>query len=120
MNVETALTEAMRIDGAIGAALVDFDSGMALGSRGGGAALDLNVASAGNTEVVRSKMRTLRSLSIEDEIEDILITLQRQYHLIRVLGRPDRASLFLYLALERERANLAMARHTLRTVEGML
>lgn len=120
MDIETALKEAMQIEGALGAALVDYDSGMALGTMGGGKFLDLEVASAGNTEVVRAKMRTMNSLGLQDEIEDILITLGRQYHLIRLLGGAKGGSLFLYLALDRSRANLALARHQLRTIETSL
>ncbi|HEV2637447.1 MAG TPA: hypothetical protein VGX23_20010 [Actinocrinis sp.] len=119
MNIETALKEAMAIDGAIGAALVDYESGMTLGIIGGGTELNLEMAAAGNTEVVRAKVRTLASLGIQDSIEDILITLTRQYHLIRVL-RSTNGGLFLYLALDRQRANLALARHNLRQVEQTL
>ena len=36
MNIETALKEAMTIDGALGVALVDWGSGMSLGTQGGG------------------------------------------------------------------------------------
>src|SRR3954454_24296162 len=86
MNVETALKEALTIDGAVGVALVDYESGMSLGTLGGGDWLDLDVAAAGNTEVVRSKMRVMSALALNDRIEDILITLNRQYHLIRLLG----------------------------------
>lgn len=120
MDVETALKEAMQIEGAVGAALVDYDSGMALGTVGGGKYLNLEVAAAGNTEVVRAKVRTMNSLGLADEIEDILITLGRQYHLIRLLNATKTGSLFLYLALDRNRANLAMARHQLRTIESGL
>lgn len=116
MNIETALKEIMAIDGALGAALVDYESGMSLGTIGGGRDLDLEVAAAGNTEVVRAKMRTLATLKIEDSIEDILITLNRQYHIIRVLDRSI-GFLFLYVALDRERANLALARHHIKRVE---
>ncbi|MBW8486613.1 hypothetical protein [Actinomadura parmotrematis] len=119
MDIETALKEAMAIDGAVGVALVDYESGMCLGTSGGGHGLDLEVAAAGNTEVVRAKMRTLESLAIDDEIEDILITLNRQYHIIRLLTRGG-SQLFLYLALDRERSNLALARHTLRRIDGEL
>ena len=120
MNIETALKEAMTIDGAVGVCLVDWDSGMSLGALGGGKYLDLDVAAAGNTEVIRAKMRTMASLELNDEIEDILITLGRQYHLIRLLSSSRTASLFMYLALDRGKANLAMARHQLRQIERVL
>jgi hypothetical protein len=121
MNIETALKEAMSIDGAVGVALVDYESGMSLGALGGGDWLNLDVAAAGNTEVVRAKMRVMDALALNDGIEDILITLGRQYHLIRLLsGSNGGAALFLYLVLDRERANLALARHHLRRIEGDL
>jgi hypothetical protein len=121
VDIETALKEAMAIDGAIGVALVDWGSGMSLGTLGGGNYLDLEVAAAGNTEVVRAKMRTLEALQLDDKIEDILITLSSQYHLIRLLQRQDdTGGLFLYLALDRAKANLALARHRLKQIEADL
>ncbi|MFC8915123.1 hypothetical protein ACGF5F_22165 [Streptomyces sp. NPDC047821] len=120
-NTETALKEATTIiDGAIGAALVDYTSGMALGTIGGGKDLDLTVAAAGNTDVVRAKVRTMEMLGLNEEIEDILITLGTQYHLIRLLKGRGTNGLFLYLALAKDRANLAMARHQLRQIEAQL
>jgi len=122
MNIETALKECLAIDGAVGVALVDFESGMSLGTLGGGDWLDLDVAAAGNTEVVRSKMRVMSALALNDTIEDILITLGRQYHLIRLIGdgMGGGPTLFLYLVLDRSRANLGLARHYLRRIEGEL
>jgi hypothetical protein len=119
VNIEAALKETMNIDGAVGAALVDWESGMSLGTIGGGKYLDLDVAAAGNTEVIRAKMRTMESLRLDDSIEDILITLNKQYHLIR-LSRSSRneQGLFLYLVLDRAKANLALARHTLKRIES--
>ncbi|AJF65530.1 hypothetical protein [Streptomyces vietnamensis] len=119
-NTETSLKEAAQIEGAIGAALVDYTSGMALGTIGGGNELDLAVAAAGNTDVVRAKVRTMEMLGIKDEIEDILITLGGQYHLIRLLKGRGTNGLFLYLALDKNRANLAMARHQLKKIEAEL
>ncbi|MCS0637886.1 hypothetical protein NX801_19930 [Streptomyces sp. LP05-1] len=120
-NTEAALKEATTlIDGALGAALVDYTSGMALGTVGGGKDLDLTVAAAGNTDVVRAKVRTMEMLGIQDEIEDILITLGTQYHLIRLLRSRGANGLFLYLALDKNRANLAMARLQLRRIEADL
>ena len=120
MNIETALKEAMAIEGATGAALVDWESGMALGTLGGGKYLDLDLAAAGNTEVVRSKMRTVESLRLDDSVEDILITLTKQYHLIRLLGNGQGHKLFLYPVLDRNKANLALARHHLKRIEADL
>jgi hypothetical protein len=119
MNIEAALKEAMSIDGALGASLVDWESGMSLGAVGGGKYLDLDVAAAGNTEVIRAKMRTMESLRLDDTIEDILITLAKQYHLIRLLkSSRSEQGLFLYLVLDRQKANLALARHNLKRIEG--
>ena len=121
MNIEAALKEAMNIDGALGASLVDWESGMSLGAVGGGKYLDLDLAAAGNTEVVRSKMRTLETLRLDDSVEDILITLTKQYHLIRLLSNAGaQQRLFLYLVLDRNKANLALARHHLKRIESDL
>jgi hypothetical protein len=119
MNIESALKSAMDISGALGVALVDWESGMSLGASGGGKYLDLDVAAAGNTEVIRAKMRTMEALRLDDSIEDILITLSKQYHLIRLLRSPRNGQgLFLYLVLDRQKANLAMARHSLKRIEA--
>jgi hypothetical protein len=87
-----------------------------LGAAGGG--VNLEVAAAGNTEVVRAKRKTMKALALNEHIEDILITLGRQYHLIRPLSSND--ALFIYVVLDRNRANLAMARHVLSQLEKEL
>ena len=121
MNIETALKEAMTTEGALGVALVDWESGMSLGALGGGKYLDLEVAAAGNTEVIRAKMRTMESLRLNDSIEDILITLSKQYHIIRLLkSATSGQNMFLYLVLDRAKSNLALARHNLKRIESEL
>lgn len=119
-DMDASLKEIMTIDGAIGAAVADYTSGMALGTIGGTKDLDLAVAAAGNTDVVRAKLRAMEMLNIKEAIEDILITLDTQYHLIRPLSGRAGKGLFLYLALMKNRANLAMARHQLRQIEENL
>jgi len=114
-NAKDSLAKLMEIDGIIGACIVDSNSGMMLGSAGGGPALNLELACAGNTEVVRAKRKTMKALALHDQIEDILITLGRQYHLLRPLSSND--ALFIYVALDRNRANLALARHVLTQTE---
>jgi hypothetical protein len=114
-NVKEALNRIMQVDGAVGACIVDSNSGMMLGSEGGGGVVNLEIAAAGNTEVVRAKRKTMRSLNLKDAIEDILITLHNQYHLIRPLSSND--ALFIYLVLDKNKGNLAMARHQLAGIE---
>lgn len=111
---EIDLTPLSDIKGFIGACLVDSDSGMVLGMTGGGE-LDLEAAAAGNTEVVKAKRTTMQTLGLNDEIEDILITLGKHYHIIRPLQA--NSAIFLYIALNRAQANLAMSRISLSTFE---
>src|ERR1044072_2448886 len=105
-TVADSLKQLLRTDGAMCAALVDANSGMMLGSAGSG--LDLELAAAGNTEVVRAKLKTMQILGLNDTIEDMLITLGKQYHILRPLQA--KTGIFLYLVLDKAKANLAMAR----------
>lgn len=106
----------MTADGAICGALVDSSSGMLMGSVGSG--VDMELAAAGNTEVVRAKLKTMRMLNLSDQIDDILITLGKQYHIIRPVPAND--GVFFYLVLDKSRANLALARRKTAEVEKEL
>ena len=112
-TIKQTLDELMTADGAMCAAIVDSGSGMMLGAVGTG--VDLEVAAAGNTEVVRAKLKTMRSLGLNDVIEDILITLGKQYHLIRPLSRKE--GVFIYFVLDKGKSNLALARRKLADLE---
>ena len=115
-NLENTLNEIMGITGARAAALVDWESGLTLGTIGGG--MDIELAAAGNTNVVRAKFGVMKDLGIQGGIEDILITLSDQYHMIRMMD--SNPNLFIYLALDRSTANLGMARHQLSKLEKEL
>ena len=117
MTYDKAVAEMLNVDGALAAAVVDFASGMMLAG-GGSPAIDLEIAAAGNTEVVSSKMKTMKMLGLNDTIEDILITLGKQYHLIRPLQKHE--GLFLYSVLDKAKSNLALARRSLVDVERNL
>lgn len=117
MNYDRAVTEMLNVDGAIAAAVVDYASGMLLAG-GGSPSVDLEIAAAGNTEVVSSKMKTMKMLGMDDSIEDILITLGKQYHILRPLKNHE--GLFLYSVLDKTKSNLALARRSLVEVERNL
>lgn len=113
-NAKESLPKLLDIEGCVGACIVDSNSGMTLGSIGGNG-IDLEAAAAGNTEVVRAKRKTMKALNLQDSIEDMLITLGKAYHLIRPLQSND--ALFIYLVLDKNKSNLAMARHNLKAIE---
>ena len=115
-TIKQSLEELMSADGALCAAVVDSSSGMMLGSIGSG--VDLEVAAAGNTEVVRAKLKTMRSLGLNDVIEDILITLGKHYHIIRPCSRKE--GVFVYFVLDRAKSNLALARRKVQDVDKEL
>ncbi len=112
-NIESALDEIMSINGAMAAAVVDWESGMTLGMRTIGG-FDIELAAAGNSEVVKAKMATMQSTHLNGQIKDMLITLTDQMHVITMVG--DHPELFLYVALDSSKANLALARNKMNTV----
>jgi len=112
-NINDCLQDLMTLDGAMGACIVDYMSGMVLGMTGGG--VDLELAAAGNAQVVKAKVATMKSLGITGEIEDMLITLESQIHIIRPTHNHE--DLFIYLVLDKSKANLALARRKVQTVD---
>lgn len=112
-SISTSLDTLMAIDGAMGCCIVDYESGMVLGQEGGG--VDLDLAAADNSEVVKAKMETMKNLGIKGEIEDILITLEAHFHIIRPTSNHN--GLFIYLVLDKKKSNLALARRKVLGVE---
>ena len=110
------LTPISKIDGFVVAALVNSDTGRLMAAVG--SSINLEIAAAGNSEVIRSKRRVAAALKLNDEIEDILITFAKQYHIIRPLLKFQR--LFLYVVVDRARANLALVRLELKAYEQTL
>ncbi|MDG2989400.1 hypothetical protein L3556_00415 [Candidatus Synechococcus calcipolaris G9] len=121
-NIQTLLEDAIKLDGALAVAIGDWKTGMCLGSLGTNTdkfpAEAIELAVAGNTEVIRAKMKVASSLGLDEKIEDILVTLEGQYHLMELTQTIS--GLFFYLVLDREKGNLALARIKLKNLERQL
>lgn len=112
MAHEKALLDAIAkiegdVSGVIATAVVDMESGMTLAAKSNRADFDLSVASAYNSELVKQKLKIVRALNLKSTLEDMLLTLGDQFHLIKIL--PGGSS-FLYLAADRGSTNLAILR----------
>lgn len=106
-QISTVLEElAANTPGYIGAAVVDLDSGMTLGTYSKDDGFDLSAAGAYNSEIIKQKQKVMGALRLDSSLEDILITLSDQIHLIRMLT----SSTFIYIAADRAATNLAIVR----------
>ena len=104
--VETLEKIAGEMSGFIAASLVDMESGLTLGAKSMRSDFDLSVASAYNSELVKQKLKIMRALNLKGSLEDMLLTLSDQIHIIKLIS----PSVFLYLAAERDSTNLAIMR----------
>jgi predicted regulator of Ras-like GTPase activity (Roadblock/LC7/MglB family) len=93
-------------NGFIAASLVDLDSGMTLAIKASRTEFDLTAASAYNSELVKQKLKIMRTLGLSGTIEDMLITLTDQIHLVKLVG----PNTFLYLAVDKKQSNIALVR----------
>ncbi len=106
-HIEEVLNKiAGEMSGFIAAALVDLDSGLTLGTKSVRSDFDLSVASAHNSELVKQKMKIMKALNLDMALEDMLLTLSDQIHIIKIVS----PHMFLYLAADREATNLAIMR----------
>ena len=96
------------VNGVIATAAVDLESGMTLAAKSNRGDFDLTVASAYNSELVKQKLKIMRALNLKVQLEDMLLTLTDQFHLIKLL--PGGNS-FMYMAVDRSSTNLAILRN---------
>jgi hypothetical protein len=94
------------MSGFVAASLVDLDSGMTLAVKSNRPDFDLAAASAYNSEMVKQKLKIVRALNLKANLEDMLLTLTDQIHLIKLVGTTS----FLYLVADRSSTNLAIVR----------
>jgi hypothetical protein len=104
--LETIDKIAADMSGFIAASLVDMESGLTLGAKSNRSDFDLGVASAYNSELVKQKLKIIRALNLKSTLEDIVLTLSDQIHIIKMVT----PNVFLYLAADRDSTNLAIVR----------
>lgn len=101
------------LPGLMAVAVVDVTSGMSLASHTNVPSINPDTAAAYNTEVVKQKQKAMTALKLQGEsIEDILITLSNQIHLLKLTEAGNK---FIYLVVNSRDTNLAIAREVLRS-----
>lgn len=107
--VDTFERIAADLPGFMAASLVDIESGMTLGLKSNRPDFDLAAASAYNSEMVKQKLKIMRALNLKTHLEDMLLTLGDQIHVIKLVGQTT----FIYMAVDRSACNLAIVRTVL-------
>ncbi|MFC7793547.1 hypothetical protein ACFUIZ_13610 [Streptomyces cinereoruber] len=139
-GIDECLTEAMTLPGARGASLVDWTSGLALGTAGESPVGDHETTAAETAELARSAAEFDTFLATDDDaggtggagddgrpekaggppVEDLIVTTRAGYHVLRFVETSFDSSVFLHLWLDRETGNLALARMRLRDIAEKL
>ncbi len=101
------ITNLKVIDGFIAVSITDVSSGEAYDSYTANKEFDPDLASAYNLEVVKAKLKAIEALGLNENIEDITITLSSQVHIINIAPS---GSYFIYLAIDSKKANVGIAK----------
>ncbi|WP_337967637.1 hypothetical protein [uncultured Flavobacterium sp.] len=107
-NFQNDLKE--NINGFIAVSVTEVETGMSYCSLSLNPNFDPELASAYNLEVVKAKLSAIKALGLDQKINDILITLSDQIHIIDV---SEDGKYFIYLAVDSTKANLGLTRATL-------
>jgi predicted regulator of Ras-like GTPase activity (Roadblock/LC7/MglB family) len=116
-NPAQTISMLMEIEGALRACLVDGTTGMIL-AKSAGSSVNLEIAAAGNTEMLRAKSKTMKALGLKESIEEVLISLESEFHILR--PTKARPSVFLYAAFDKASSNLGLARIKLADADNDL
>ncbi|KRD11657.1 hypothetical protein ASE21_08110 [Flavobacterium sp. Root901] len=99
------------VNGFIAVAVTEIETGLSFGNITVDSTFDPELAAAYNLEVVKAKLNAVKALGLNQDIEDILITLSNQIHIIDI--SPNK-KFMIYLAADASKANLGMTRAVLR------
>ncbi|MFI6421278.1 hypothetical protein ACIBG6_28195 [Streptomyces sp. NPDC050842] len=135
-GIDECLLEAMALPGARGASLVDWTSGLALGTAGESPTGDHETTAAETAELARAAAEFDSFAATGDTgeagkageaapppgppVEDLIVTTRAGYHVLRFVETSFDSSVFLHLWLDRDQGNLALARIRLRDLAERL
>ncbi|GII03933.1 roadblock/LC7 domain-containing protein [Planobispora takensis] len=122
LGIEECLTEVMAIPGALDAIVIDQTSGMVVAAGGGSLNGDVEKSAAGISETLRATLDGLAMMSPTGavRVSDMIISTDSGYHLLRSLETVFDGPLAIYVRLDLERSNLALARHRLQALSDRL
>ncbi|MER7704131.1 hypothetical protein ABTX81_14645 [Kitasatospora sp. NPDC097605] len=118
-GIDECLSRAMAIAGARAAGLIDWSSGLALGSVGASPTGDHDTTAAEATDLVRAAVDAATFTAAEDRavpLQDIILTADSSYHLLCFIDTVFDSRLVLHLWLDRAEGNLAVARFRLQSI----
>jgi len=118
-RARSALADMLSIDGLLGCAVVDGTTGLVLAreSREDQPA-DLDLSAAASAQVLRAHRLAAGNMGLSEQIDEVMVSAGPRQHVLRTVTRhPD---LFLLALLDKQRANLALARYKLMEVEKSL
>ena len=95
------------VPGFIAVSVAEIQTGMSYFSLSVVADFDPELASAFNLEVVKAKLNAISALGLSQNIDDIMITLTDQIHIIDI---SENNEYFIYLAVDSNKANLGMTK----------
>jgi len=113
-SIVDLLVEARKIDGVTAAAVANWELDDSVRVPGAASDPRSDAAAVANCRVMRALMSGMRRLGLHSRVQDVLITLDEQSHILWPLPQHD--GLFLYLVVERSRGNLALTRHRLHKI----
>lgn len=104
------------IPGTLGLALIEPETGEILGSAARG--VDMAVVATLHIDLCRTASRIADLVSDSGAAEDLAVTLGSQHQLIAPLSANP--ATWLSIVLDRQRGNVALARHQVSKIEGRL
>lgn len=95
------------VSGFIAVSVTEVKTGVSYYSLSVDPSFDPELASAYNLEVVKAKFNAIKALNLDQTIENIMINLSSQIHIIDISENND---YFIYLAVDANKANLGMTK----------